>query len=325
MKFVARLGLLLGLAILSFIFVWQGVAPVIRNLGHAGFALALVCLLELPNLLMWSEAWRRLFPRSRRPRVIDAFLASSMGESVNSLLPVGSVGGEVVKARVLTLWSYPATDAVSSLVVNKTVQALAVLVWGLIGTAMLAVVVPDREVLLASILGAALLAAAIGGFVGVQLTGGFSVLARVAKRIIGHGRSRRLQDSAGKLDAAVRDTYRRPGDVVVAVAILVTAQVLLASEIVIAGSLMGQPIGISEAILLKGIVTAIRGISFAVPAGLGVQEIGYIGLGKLLGLPEELMLAVSLATRIREVVPSIPFLIAWQRMEGRALLRGTSS
>jgi uncharacterized membrane protein YbhN (UPF0104 family) len=186
---------------------------------------------------------------------------------------------------------------------------------------MLAAVVPDREVLLASALGAALFAAAIGGFIAVQLTGGFSVLARAAKRLFGHRRSRRLQESAATLDAAIRDTYRRPRDVAAAVAILIAAQILLASEVVLAGSLMGHPIGIIEAILLKGIVTAIRGISFAVPAGLGVQEIGYIGLGKLLGLPEELMLAVSMATRIREVVPSIPFLIAWHRMEGHALLR----
>lgn len=30
------------------------------------------------------------------------------------------------------------------------------------------------------------------------------------------------------------------------------------------------------------------------------------------------MLAISLATRAREIVPDIPFLIAWQHAEGRA-------
>ena len=33
------------------------------------------------------------------------------------------------------------------------------------------------------------------------------------------------------------------------------------------------------------------------------------------------MLAVSLATRIREIVPNIPFLLARQHMEGQALIR----
>ncbi len=72
---------------------------------------------------------------------------------------------------------------------------------------------------------------------------------------------------------------------------------------------------------IKGLVDGLRGVSFAVPAGIGVQEGGYIGIGILLGMPAELMLAISLATRVREIVPNIPFLIAWQHAEGRAWWR----
>ena len=78
-------------------------------------------------------------------------------------------------------------------------------------------------------------------------------------------------------------------------------------------------------ILLKGLINAIRGVSFAVPAGLGLQEGGYIALGALLGMPADFMLALSLATRVRELAPSIPLLIAWQQVEGRALWRRRST
>ncbi len=70
---------------------------------------------------------------------------------------------------------------------------------------------------------------------------------------------------------------------------------------------------------------AVRGAAFAVPAGLGVQEGTFMVTGALVGLPPEVSLSLSLASRVREIVPSIPGLVAWQVSEGRALLQGTPS
>ena len=84
---------------------------------------------------------------------------------------------------------------------------------------------------------------------------------------------------------------------------------------------MGAPIGFGDALLIKGLAVGLRGVAFAVPAGLGVQEGGFVAIGLMVGLPPELMIAVSLATRVREILPSIPFLFVWQHIEGRALWR----
>ena len=89
----------------------------------------------------------------------------------------------------------------------------------------------------------------------------------------------------------------------------------------LAGHLMGYPIGLAEAILIKGLIVGLRGVAFTVPGAFGIQEGGFIAIGALIGFPAELMLAVSLASRVREIVPSIPFLLAWQQVEGRALWR----
>ena len=62
---------------------------------------------------------------------------------------------------------------------------------------------------------------------------------------------------------------------------------------------MGHPIGMAEAVLISGLIVGLRGVAFAVPGALGVQEGGYIAIGVLVGIPVDLMLAVSLATRIR--------------------------
>ena len=55
----------------------------------------------------------------------------------------------------------------------------------------------------------------------------------------------------------------------------------------------------AEAVLISGLIVGLRGVAFAVPVALGVQEGGYIAIGALVGIPVDLMLAVSLATQIR--------------------------
>ncbi len=321
MKTKSAIGLLVGAATLFLLVAWQGLAPVIDLLGEAGWSLLLVCLFAPPHQLMGSEAWRRLFPAGHRPGVVQTLLASWMGSAVNSLLPVATIGGEVVKARVLTLWSHSGIDAASTAVVDKTVQAIVVLIWAVTGIAMLAAVAPDERVVTGAIIGAVLLALGIGGFIAVQLGGSIPFFARAAAKVAGNGNWHRLIRSAADLNAAIRAIYRRPGAIALGCALRLTERLVLVGEVLLAAHLMGHPIGLAEAVLIKGLIGAVRGLSFAVPGGLGVQEGGYIGIGMLIGMPAELMLAISLATRVREIVPDIPFLIAWQHTEGRALWR----
>ena len=317
MKTSSVIGLLIGLAALVLLFAWQGVATVIGLLGEAGWSLLLVCLFAPPHQLLGAEAWRRLFPAARRPAVARTLAASWMGASVNTLLPVATSGGEVVKARVLTLWSVPGVDTASTAIVDKTVQAIVVLVWALTGIAILTTVAPDGRVVTGALIGAVLLALGIGGFIAVQVGATVPFFARAAAKAAGTEYWEKLVQGAADLNAAIRAIYRRPGAVALAVALRLTGRLVLVGEVLLAAHLMGHPIGLAEAVLIKGLVDGLRGVSFAVPAGLGVQEGGYIGVGILLGLPADLMLAISLATRAREIVPDIPFFIAWQHTEGR--------
>lgn len=314
-------GLFTGLAAMGALLAWQGLEEVAGVLGAAGWSLLLVCLIAPPEALLASEAWRRLFPRDQRPSVLEALCASWIGAAVNSLLPLATIGGEIAKARVLTLWGAPADSTVSATIVDKTIQAIVILVWGLIGAALLAALVPTEGVLLGAFGGGAALALGICGFVGVQLSGSFTFLARSGARVLRTERWQGLVATGKTFDSAIRAVYRRPGTLAMACGLRLAGVIWLVSEIVLAAHLMGQPIGLAEAIMLRALVGAIRGLSFAVPAGLGVQEGGYVAIGALIGLPAEFMLALSLASRVREIVPAMPFLLLWQHIEGRALWR----
>lgn len=315
------LGLIAGLAIIAGLVLWTGLGQVMAILTTAGAGLLLIVFLAPPEALAASEAWRQLYPGERRPAFWSTFRASWMGMAVNVLLPVATVGGEVVKARVLVLSGTPLTDAAAATLVDKTVQAIATLIWGIVGLMVLASLTPGDGLLLGGSIGAALLALGIGGFIAVQWLGSFSFAARICGGLFRQLGMKSSPDTGRELDAAVHAIYRRPAALLRSLGLRLAGQVWLVSEVLLTAYLLGLVIGVEEALMLRALIGAVRGLSFVVPAGLGLQEGAYVALGGLIGLPADMMLALSLASRLREILPSLPGLLLWQQIEGRRLWR----
>jgi hypothetical protein len=83
---------------------------------------------------------------------------------------------------------------------------------------------------------------------------------------------------------------------------------------------LGHPVGFAAALVLESLTQAARHLFFFVPAGLGVQEAGLIGVGHVLGIGRDVAIALSLAKRMREILFGLPALAAWQWIEGRRAL-----
>lgn len=316
-----RVGFLIGLGLVILLVAWQGFAAVGDRLADAGWAILLVALFIPPDLLLRTASWQLLFAPGRAPRFVDTALAMWIGSSVNFLLPVASVGGEFVKARILALKSVRGVDAAASVVLDKTVQAISVLLWALIGTAILAVVAPAGEPMVAvAYVGAALMALGIAGFVLVQNIGAFAIVARPAARMSRSVRWRSLMQGAADLDAVIRSLYRQPGAIAVSTVIRLAKRALMAGEVWMIAWLLGHPIGLEQAVMLNSLAVALRSAAFGVPGGLGVQEGGYVMVGALVGLPPDVMLATSLLTRVGELIEGLPGLVAWQVAEGKVFL-----
>ena len=313
-----RVGFLIGLGIVTVLVGWQGVATIAEHLSAAGWSILLVALFIPPDLLLRTASFQLLFAPGRVPRFADTALAMWIGSSVNFLLPVATVGGEFVKARILTLRKVSGVDAAASVVLDKTVQALSVLLWALIGIAILAVVAPpDDPMVTAAFVGAVLLALGIGGFVVAQFAGTFGLLSGPAGKILRREKSQSLSEGAASLDTAIRDLYRRPAAIAVSTGLRVGKRLLMAGEVWFIAWLLGFPISLAETVMINSLAVALRSAAFAVPGGLGVQEGGYIMLGALVGLPPDVMLAISLATRIGELIEGLPGLVAWEFTEGK--------
>jgi putative membrane protein len=322
-RIASYIGLLVGLLGLTWLIVWQGIDEIFELLHQSGFALLLLPIVWFPSLIAAVVSWHYLFPLKRIPPFKELFLSLWMGRAINTLLPVASIGGEIAKARLLILWGHRGVDASASVLVDKTVQALALVPWAIIGTSLLVYLAIDNELAKLIMLGTFLLALGIVGFVLVQRAGMFGSIAKIIGKFNTSDGWGKITNNAHDVDALVKEIYGNKKRFFVSILLRTIGLILQTTEVWLACYLLGQPISIIEALMLKSLTSIITDIAFVIPNGYGVQEGGYVMLGALIGLTPEYSLAISLATRIRELIVDLPGLLYWQHVEAKYLLKKT--
>ncbi|MCG8380026.1 MAG: lysylphosphatidylglycerol synthase domain-containing protein [Proteobacteria bacterium] len=320
MRYLSYFGLFIGLVLFTVLIVWQGITDIALIILESGWMLLILPIVWLPNMLAAVVSWRLLFLKTHAPSFLQALKAIWIGRAINTLLPVASLGGEVIKARLLTLWGTSGTDATASVLVDKTVQALAVAVWAFIGTLLLVYLAFDDELAFAAMGGVFVLLACITGFIMVQKAGLAGFLTRMLGKFVASEGWTDITNNAGEVDAIVLQLYRRGKVLMQSIFWRTLCLALQTTEVWFACYLLGQPITVIEALMLKSLTSTLSDIAFFIPNAYGIQEGGFIVLGSLLGFTPDFSLAVSLATRIRELLVDVPGLLAWQHIEARLLL-----
>ncbi|MAS82280.1 MAG: hypothetical protein CMF45_06290 [Legionellales bacterium] len=323
-RIASYIGLLVGLLILTWLVAWQGIDEIFILLSQSGFYLLLLPIVWFPSLVAAVISWHYLFPIKRIPAFKKLFLSLWMGRAINTLLPVASIGGEIAKARLLILWGHPGVDASASVLVDKTVQALALVPWAIIGTGLLVYLTIDDDLAKLIMLGTLLLSLGIVGFIMIQQAGMIGFIARIIGKFNTTDGWSKITDNAYDVDTLVKEIYSEKQNFLISVFWRTLGLILQTSEVWLACYLLGHPIGIVEALMLKSLTSIITDIAFMIPNGYGIQEGGYVMLGALIGLSPEFSLAISLATRIRELIVDLPGLLYWQHVEAKYFLKKTA-
>jgi putative membrane protein len=305
-------GLAGGLALFTALLAWQGVREVGAALAVAGWGLLAVAAFHLVPMLADALGWRALLAPGRRPAVATMLFARWVGESVNGLLPVMQVGGNVAKAAVLARRGVPGAVAGASVVANVTVITVAQIGFTLLGVCLLLARLGGAGLALPATVGAALMGLLLAGFVLAQRRGLFGALAGVAGRLVRGGQGESLVAGAAALDTRVAEVYRDRRALATSAGWHLLSWIVGAGEVWLALAFLGHPVGLGTALLLESLGQAVRAGAFVVPGALGVQEGGYLVLGRALGLPPETALALSLSKRVRELTLGLPGLLAWQ-------------
>jgi hypothetical protein len=213
-------------------------------------------------------------------------------------------------------------DAAASVVADTTVNGLALALVALVGVSSLFLLKAEGRLVLWAIVGTAALALLIAGILYLQHSGIIGYLARITVKWSEKAYVRVLAQNAEEIEAVLKSLYAKVPRVLVAGLLKFTGHIMLAGEVWLALYLLGQPVSPLEAVVLRSLNLALMfAVVQLVPLGFGLQEGGYIALGALLGLPPDVMLALSLATRTRDLIIGVPALISWQLSEGAAWRR----
>ena len=313
MKRAARWLLAIGLLLFVAVLASQGAPAVLATLSTAGWGLLLVAVFHLLPLALDALAIRVLFGAADAGGALrKALLTRWAGESVNSLLPGGQIGGPLLMARHLGRLGLRAADAAAVVTVSTTLQTLAQIAFALFGVLLLGARASGLSAHVlrnAALVASAALAVQVFGFYWLQRRGLFGRVTRVVRRFAKQRDWSQLMSQADSIDAAVQAVYRRPGAVAASFLLSMVGWAVGVGEVLLILRLVGHPVGWTNALLLESLGQAIRGAAFAVPGALGVQEGGYLLLAPLTGLSPETALALSLAKRAREMLLALPGLL----------------
>ena len=324
MNCVLRIGFLVGLSALIVLIVREGAGLILSALSRAG--IVLLWLLPLNAVTLWLDAagWQCLIPD--HPPLRSLFVIASIRQAINRLLPVAGIGGELAGIRLLSALGTSGTWATASITVEVLLTLISQYLFVAIGVLCLVQITGTLHLQNSVLLGLAIsLPAIVLIMTGLRHGSIFERIERFAARVLGPDvLAQAVTVQAGQLDEAVRNLLQAPRRLTAAVAWQLVSHLAGSLENWLVMSWLRHPISPGAAIVLESLTLAARNLIFLVPAGLGVQELSLIGLGRVLGLSSDLAIALSFAKRGRELLYGLPALLLWQWMEARRGLKDAS-
>src|SRR5271166_1349742 len=313
---------LFGFLAVIFLIVVSGAGEVARAMLVIGWGLLPITLFHVVPLSFSALSWRELLTVSSRPDVVSIIWIRWIRESINALLPVAGVGGDIVSLAHQR--GVPGVQAAATMVVDTTVGVATQMVFVVAGVTLLVIRSSEGAalpVVSALLIGVAAFAVAIATFVMLQHRSMFVMFSKLGSRLAPAKWLSGFAGSASAIDDAVVDTYRRGSAFVRANVLRLAGWTAGAGEIWLVMHFLERHLNLTDAFVLESLGSGVRAAAFMVPGALGALEGGLVLFGALLGLPADVALAISLSKRVRELALGLPGLLVWQWIEGRRLRR----
>jgi glycosyltransferase 2 family protein len=319
MKTFRFLFLALGLGLFGLVLAQADLNAVADHVGRLGWAgaIAIPAVSLLPSIAE-TLSWQILFtpPRQGWGWFADLWKVRMVGAAINKLAPAAGLAGEPLKAVILKrMFGLPYREGIASLVVAKTANLFALLVFLTIGMALaFAGDSLPQGYRLAAAAGFAVLALSIGVVFAMQRLRISSALGVwFSRRWPAISIDRILRHLHEMDDRLVRAYTRDRARFLVATFLTFLYWALGAVELYLIFWFMGHPVTVVEASAITAMLELVRAGTFFIPANIGAEEAtlaavvtsitGEVGLG----------LAVAFVRRYRELLwIGVGLLIAWR-------------
>lgn len=321
MKRLAYLLAMAGIALMIVLVVRTGYRNILDLLALAGWNLFWLIPYHVVPVTLDAQGWRTLIkpcdPHGRVRLPVLVWIAL-VREGVGRLLPVASVGGDIVGIRLLILRGLEGAAAAASVVVEVILSLTSQYLFTATCVVVL-ITILDTNAFTSDWLIAMAITFPLPLMLLLVLGKGriFQRFERFAERLLGgRPRLKTLIEGGADLDTAIGALIARRGRLVLNVFWQFAGMVAGSLEVWFALRLLGHPVSPAAAIALESVTLTIRYLAFLVPVGLGVQEAGLMAFGEVLGLGPDTALTLSLIKRMRELLVGVPALISWQIVEG---------
>lgn len=297
------LGLIIGVVIITVLVRQVGWSEIHHSLGLLGagygIILAYPTLWLLANTLGWAVVVRAHHSQVPFSSLFKIRLA---GESFNSLLPSGYVGGEPLKAKLLSVYM-PLRDAAASVIAAKAAQSVGLVLF--IGLGLTWGGRMDQPAMVSRTTQWVALSFLMVGtmiFVGMLSRHTFSRIAHGLHRLTGHPFLARLEPRLLALDQSLGRFYREGKSAFFKSFFWHGMGWLLgALELSVIFYLIGHPLSFREAWFMGALAQLASVIGLFAPAGVGMYEGGHYLAAQMLGLPPALGVSAALIRRVREL------------------------
>ncbi len=324
MKAGPLIAALLGFGLLVALVATNDLGAIANLLDHAGWPLLWLIPFHALPLLLDAEGWRQLL-RPRDPARVATlpwlWWIATVREAVSRLLPLASIGGELVGIRLALLRPLPGPAVAASVIVEVLLTLVNQYLFTALGLVLLLAATQDHSLLGSLALGLLVsLPVPVGLYLLLRRGALFAKVERGLIAMLGpDSRLSALLGDAAMLDAEIRALSARYAVLTQALLWQLAGMLVGAFETWLALKLLGHEISVGAALAIESLTLAVRHFAFFVPGGLGVQEASFVVFGRLVGLPPEVAVALSLARRLRELGFGAPALLSWQWLEARRL------
>ena len=294
-----------------FLIVWQiGPERIYDAAAQLGPAALLVIL--IPSAIMYTvEAygWKvTLGPSAKDIPFWRVLAIKTAGEVVNLTTPAGYIGGEPVKAYLLTKHHVPMVEGLASVVIAKTTKTIAEVLFILLGITLAFWRVDSDgslgQTVVAALVSVTLLLLVTSSLVYAQREGFFTWLLEFTRKI---GLKIRFlearEEQLRSLDRMILEYYRHNRRAVYSsTGLFFLSWLAEALEVYVIIWYLGGPALVLSAISINALSVFIKGGSFFIPGSLGAQDIGNFYLLKDFGYSDVAGLTFALLRRFRELV-----------------------
>jgi glycosyltransferase 2 family protein len=297
--------LVFGLSLLVVLVTQIDLEKVKTYLDTMGWAFPLIFLPYIAVYCCDTLGWKFAFGPSLAVPFHTLFLTRIGGEAINNITPFAYLGGEPVKAHVLTRFQIPLIQGMAASIIAKLLISISQFLFVVLGGILaLSYLVTRPEVLWPLVVIILMAGVFLAGLSYSLRVGLFTMLFGMLDRwrltpsfmARWRGQLRQLDETIGEF------SRRHPAQLLLSLGLHFGGWVLGTLEVLAIFYAVGIPISVAEAIAIEALASVVKAAAFFIPGSLGVQDGGNVLLLAVFGYPSSFGLTFSLIRRMRELL-----------------------